>query len=467
MEFDEAKTPPAVRKDTDDMSGLFMAKGTPIARSASTTFTLSAIASLLLLCPMTARSQNRSDERPSILIYVADDQFKSSVGCYGARPSRTPSIDKLAEQGARFTRCFTPSSICTPNRGVLLSGMYPLKNGAHPNHSGFYDGIKSLPNYMKEAGYRACIVGKDGIQKPSNLYTWEFRIDKSKEHVPGANEPKHDRHRKTRFNEVDDFLSREDSRPFCIFHAASLPHGPVLNELPNGLQGYDASNYYMDYELGQYLELLKKHRVEKNTIVIYLNDNEAQRDRTKFTLYETGVHIPMVVRWPERLREGGVINTMVSTVDLLPTLLEITGQDIPAELDGKSMLGVWTGKTDHLHDELFFSCTGVSVGSSKRQETPFPIRAVRTERFKYIRYLNHEVAGPKQRKAFPPEELFDLQTDPKEQRNLAESPDHRAIKEELSKKLDDWMTEMKDKGIESELKALRKYPAPGRKNAGR
>jgi N-sulfoglucosamine sulfohydrolase len=125
---------------------------------------------------------------PNVLIYLADDQYLSSVGCYGADPSHTPNIDRLAREGARFTRCFTPSSICTPNRGVLLSGMYPLRNGAHPNHSGFIDGIKSLPNYMKDAGYRACIVGKDGIQKPSDLYHWEFRIEKSDPPVPGATE---------------------------------------------------------------------------------------------------------------------------------------------------------------------------------------------------------------------------------------------------------------------------------------
>ena len=182
---------------------------------------------LIFYNPDPGFAQGAGDAKPNILIYVADDQYKSSIGSYGAEPSHTPNIDKLAEEGIRFTHCFTPSSICTPNRGVLLSGMYPLKNGAHPNHSGFYDGIKSLPNYMKELGYRACIVGKDGIQKPSDLYEWEFRIKKSDEHVPGADEPKHDRHRKTRFDKVEKFIGDDDPRPFCIFHAASLPHSPL------------------------------------------------------------------------------------------------------------------------------------------------------------------------------------------------------------------------------------------------
>jgi N-sulfoglucosamine sulfohydrolase len=414
---------------------------------------------LFLMIPMLGCAQGNDDGRPNILIYIADDQYKSSVGCYGANPSHTPNIDKLAEQGAMFTECFTPSAICTPNRGVILSGMYPLKNGAHPNHSGFFNGVKSLPNYMKELNYRACIVGKDGIQKPSDLYEWEFRIKKSDDHVPGADEPKHDRHRKTRFDKVGKFLESDDSRPFCIVHAASLPHSPLLNDLPNGLKGYDANNYYMDFELGQYLELLKKYNLSKNTIVIYLNDNEAHLERTKNTLYDTGINIPMVIRWPGKINPGTTIKTMVSTVDLLPTLLDVAGGDIPDIMDGKSMMGVWEGKTDHLHDELFFSYSGVIV-SKNRQETPFPIRAVRTDRYKYIRYLNHQIGHPKQNnKLFPPEELFNLQKDPQELNNLAESPEFAQVKEKLSQDLDLWMREMNDRGVESEEEALRRYPA--------
>ncbi len=408
--------------------------------------------------PYPGFAQSTGNTKPNILIYVADDQYISSVGCYGANPSHTPNIDKLAEEGIRFTHCFTPSSICTPNRGALLSGMYPLKNGAHANHSGFYDGVKSLPNYMKELGYRACIVGKDGIQKPSDLYEWEFRIKKSEEHVPGADEPKHDRHRKSRFDEIEKFIGDNDSRPFCIFHAASLPHSPLLNKIPNGLEGYDANNYYMDLELGKYLELLKKYKSEANTVVIYVNDNEAQHERTKNTLYDTGINIPMIVRWPGHIKAGSTTDVMVSTLDLLPTILEISGGDIPANLDGKSMLGVWEGKIDHLHDKLFFSYTGVIV-SSRRQETPFPIRAVRTDRYKYIRYLNATVGHPKVKdKIFPAEELFDLRADPQEKNNLAGSPDLAKIKQTLRDDIDSWMKSINDKGIESEQETLERYP---------
>lgn len=218
-----------------------------------------------------------AEVRPNLFVFMADDQYQSSVGCYGAVPSHTPNIDRLAAQGLRFARCFTPSSICTPNRGVFLSGMYPLKNGAHANHSGFFDGVKSLPNYMQELGYRACLVNKDGIRKPSDLYRWEFRIEESDELAPGATKPSSRRHRKTRFDEVEAFLTAADPRPFCLFHAARQPHTPFLGRLPNGLAGYDASNFFMDSELGRYLELFEQHGLVDSTVVIYVNDNEANR----------------------------------------------------------------------------------------------------------------------------------------------------------------------------------------------
>lgn len=402
-------------------------------------------------------------DRPNVFIYIADDQYKSSVGCYGAEPSRTPNIDRLAQDGVRFINAFTPSSICTPNRGALLSGMYPLRNGAHPNHAGFKNGVKSLPNYMKKLGYRACLAGKDGIQRDSDLYKWEFKIEKTEEHVPGANEPKHDRHRRSNMAEIEKFVAdKSDTRPFCFVHAASLPHGPYLNELPNGLVGYDASNWYMDHEFGQMLKTLDDHGLAKNTLVIYLNDNEASLSRTKNTLYDTGLHIPMVARWPNHVKPNSTTKAIVSTLDILPTIIALAGGSIPSSLDGKSMVNVLEGKSNHQHDDLYFSYSGVIVGG-ERQETPYPIRAIRTKQYKYIRNINYTTPHPKQQKdgddgMRPPEELYDITIDPTEMNNIANDTKLASTKKELSDKIDAWMIYCNDKGIESELQALKDFP---------
>ncbi len=398
-------------------------------------------------------------DRPNILIFMADDQYRSSIGCYGATPSHTPNIDRLAQEGLRFTQCFTPSSICTPNRAAFLSGMLPLKNGAHANHSGFYNDIRSLPNYMRDLDYRACLVNKDGLSKSKGLYDWEFFIHESEEPAPGAINPKSVRHRKSRFDEIEAFLSSDDPRPFCMVHASRQPHKPHLGRLPNGLAGYDASNFYMDSELGRDLALLDKHGLREKTIVIYVNDNEANQPRTKYTLWDTGVIVPCIVRWPGHTEPGRTTDAMVSFLDFLPTLVEIAGGQPNANWDGKSMTDVWEGKTDRHHESLYFSYTGVTVGSD-RQEVPFPIRVYRTARYKYLRNLNHGVGHPMQDgMRLPPEELYDLEKDPQEQTNLAEAAEYQETKRDLSRQVDVWMAKTADHGIESELEVLRRYPA--------
>ena len=137
--------------------------------------------------------------------------------------------------------------------------------------------------------------------------------------------------------------------------------------------------------------------------------------------------------------------------------MEIAGGQAPEIVDGKSMLPVWKGETDVHHEELYFSYTGVIV-SKRRQETPYPTRAIRTERYRYIRNLNHTIPHPKRKILNPYEELYDLQADPEELNNLAQNSDYDSIRGELSGKIDDWMTRIGDKGIESELETLKKYP---------
>jgi len=401
-----------------------------------------------------------SSKRPNVLIFMADDQYRGSVGCYGADPSHTPNIDRFAESGLRFTNCFTPSSICTPNRGAFLSGMMPLKNGAHANNSGFYDGVKSMPNYMKDLGYRACLVNKDGIQKPSDIYEWEHRILESDDLAPGGTIPRSRRHRRSRFDELEAFLTSDDDRPFCLVHASRQPHSPYFGRLPNGLEGYDASNHYMDSEFGRDLELLDKHGLSDNTIVIYVNDNEAGIPRSKYTLYDTGLCVPCIIRWPVHTRSHTTSDAMISFTDFLPTLVDILGGDADPQWDGKSLVPLLEGRTTEHHEGLYFSYTGVSVGSN-RIETPYPIRAYRTRRYKYIRNLNYKVRHPNQTGPLRPRhELYNLELDPLETQNMEFFADLDPVMERLGDKIDEWMQKTGDKGIESELELLRRYATP-------
>jgi N-sulfoglucosamine sulfohydrolase len=404
-----------------------------------------------------------SGERPNILIYIADDQYLASVGCYGAEPSHTPNIDAFAKRGMLFNNAYCTSSICTPNRAVLLSGLYPIKNGAHPNHSGFKPGIRSMPNYMKDLGYRTALVGKDGIKFKNAIYKWDAYIKKSEELVPGGEMPLHDRHRKTDYAAVERFFRKDASTPFCLVHAASLPHGPELNVLPNGLSGYDASNFYCDYEFGRDLELLQRLGLEKNTLVIYVNDNEAQIPRSKYSLYDTSIHVPMIVSWSGQIKAGVTTDAMVTFLDILPTLIDAGGGKVPDELDGTSLLDVLRGKSAQHNEEMYFSYTGVIVSNGRWQDVPYPIRAIRTRRFKYIRNLNYKVPHPKLKDKDdddgirPYEELYDLVKDPNELRNLTGLEEFQKVKKELSVKIDAWMKRVGDRGIDSEKEALQYF----------
>jgi len=428
---------------------------------------IAAAAAVSAILPARSWTDGLAPKRPNIFIFLADDQIMKSNGCYGANPSHTPHVDELAKRGMLFTNCFAPSAICSPNRGAMLSGMYPLRNGCHANHSGFYDGIRSLPNYMKELGYRCCIVDKDGIQKPNDCYEWEYRIEKSEQHVMGADQPDQDRHRVPRMDEIEKFISARDERPFVLFHACSLPHGPNLSRLPDGLEGYDASNFVMDDEFGKDLALLGKYLLSENTIVLFLNDNEAQGLLTKDFLYERSLRVPLVIRWPGRINPGTVSAATVSTMDILPTLMQVAGGKTPSVMDGRSMMDVWDGKTDRFRDEIYASVTGVIVSGSGRQETPYPMRSYLAGGRHYIRNLNFQAAHFARKDVrLPFEELYNLKTDPEERTNLANDPAMAAIKKEMSDKVDAWMAYCGDKGIQSELDTLEKYPAkPGKEGA--
>jgi len=411
------------------------------------------------LLPAVSRAATAT-KRPNILIFMADDQYRESVGCYGARPSHTPHIDAFAKTGVRFTHCFTPSSICTPNRGAFLSGMMPVKNGAHANHSGFHDGVKSLPNFMRDLGYRACLVNKDGIRKPSDIYEWEHRILESDEMAPGGTIPKSRRHRMTRFDELESFIASDDDRPFCLMHASRQPHTPYFSRLPNGLEGYDASNHYMDSEFGRDLDLLEKHGLSDSTIVIYVNDNEAGIPRSKYTLYDSGVRVPCIVRWPGHTRANTVSDAMISFIDFLPTLVDIIGGEVDTQWDGKSLVPLLEGRVTEHHEGLYFSYTGVSVGSDA-VTTPYPIRAYRTRRYKYIRNLNYKIRHPKQKGPRKPRvELYNLEIDPLERNNMEFFADLDPVMERLDDEIVEWMEKTGDRGIETELELLKRYAIP-------
>jgi N-sulfoglucosamine sulfohydrolase len=412
---------------------------------------------LLALCTLSA-----SARKPNVIVWVADDQYLESVGCYGGNPEHTPNIDALACEGMKFTRAYSTASVCTPARSALYTGMYPIKNGAHPNHSGLKEGITSMPNIMRDLGYKTGLVGKEGVHenpvRPTDLFTWDMRMPHTKTTIKGAehSEKSAKKHRVMDYEKIDKFIS-DTKEPFCLFVASSLPHGPEMTTIENGLTGYEANNWSTDLQVGRYIAMLEKAGKKETTLIIFVSDNGSNTPRSKYTLFEPGVHVPMIITWPGHVEANSVSHALVDFTDVMPTLMELAGGEPHANMDGESLLPLKNGEDVVLHDDLFLSFTCLGVNDVNE---PYPIRAVVTEQYKLIHYLNHTITPPKGSVATKSPEylLFDLKNDPKESKNLAADERFQSVMKDMLVRLDKWKIEVGDKGMATEMEAIEMFP---------
>ncbi len=401
-------------------------------------------------------------ETPNFIIWVADDQYLESVGCYGADPSHTPNIDRLAAEGLKFTRAYSTSSICTPARAALYTGMYPIKNGSHPNHSGLKADIPTMPGLMRELGYRSALVGKTGVHecptRPTNTFIWDDEFPLTKESIEGTewSEKAMGKHRKMNYDAIKEFM-QPDSLPYCLFVASSLPHGPYLTQIENGLEGYPANNWVTDNQLGWYLDVIKETGEEENTVVIFVSDNGSNTDSSKYTLYDPGVHVPMIISWPNHVVPGTETDALADFTDVMPTLIDLVGGTPAPDMDGKSLVPLMKGKNLSVREDLYLSFTCLGVNDVY---VPYPIRAVVNDQYKLIHYLNHEVDPPKgSNVGLAPEwGLYDLVNDPKEEVNLYGNEQYASIMEDMHNRLEAWNLEVGDKGMETEYEAVAMFP---------
>ena len=442
-----------------------------------------------------SRAAGQQGRRPNMVICLADDMSWHDCGCYGNSEVKTPNIDRLADQGMRFRAAFTATAMCAPTRQQLYTGIFPVRNGAFPNHSKVKPGTKSIVHHLKALGYRVGIKGKrhfgprdsfpfDGVGRTS-----EFM---SKGGKGGGKEP---------FCLV--FTSNNPHLPWSTGDASAydpkrLTLKPYIVDTPEtraGLAKYYAEITAFDKEVGTLMREVKSAGREADTIFICTSEQGAQFPHGKWTCYDVGLKVAFIVRWPGRVKAGSVSDAMVQYVDVVPTLIEAAGGD-PAKIDtgrpgapdggsgfdGRSFLAVLDGKTDR-HQSCVYgvhTTKGIVAGSAC-----YPIRSIRTETHKYIwnlksdaRFQNITTAGrdkslywktwvekaktdPKAAKLVeiyqrrPKEELYDINKDPYELDNLAGDPTNRKLMERLRAKLDAWMRQQGDKGVETELAGRR------------
>ncbi len=422
-------------------------------------------------------------ERPNILWITCED-MGPHLGCYGDRYAQTPNLDRLAARGLRYRVCWSNAPVCAPARTAIITGVYPTSLGAEHMRSEVRmpDWMKMYPQFLRAEGYYCTNNSKEdyNLTKPDGV--WDESSPKAhwKNRRPG--QPFF-----AIFNLTITHESQIRNRPHTLQHdPAKAPLPPYHPDTPK--VRHDWAQYYdrisqMDAQAGRILQELQEAGLADQTIVFFYSDHGSGMPRHKRWLYDDGLHVPLIVYFPEKFRHlapkdyqaGGVSDRLVSFVDLAPTLLSLVGQKPPDWMQGQAFMGPFAGP----ERKYLFGFRG------RMDERYDMSRAVRNQRYLYIRnYMPHRLQGeylgymfqtpttlvwrklfdegklrPEQAAFWqpkPPEELYDLQTDPHCIRNLAEDPNHRGVLQELREALRQHLLEVRDLGFLSEAEMHRR-----------
>jgi N-sulfoglucosamine sulfohydrolase len=454
------------------------------------------LALFFLVCTATRETLAKDAEgggRPNFLIIMADDCTFNDLPMYGGLNAKTPNLDMLARESLVFERAFLCSAMCQPCRAELFTGQYPMRNGCAWNHSASRPGVRSLPQILGGVGYRVGIAGKIHV-KPDSVFPFE-KVDGYDRNCVRNPTNVHN------LDAVRKFVSRDPTEPFCLVVALVEPHVPWVMgnpreyppeeiKLPPNIADtqrtredfgrYLAEISYMDGQVGELLEILETTNAAEDTVVLFTSEQGSQFPGCKWTNFNTGVHTAMMVRWPGITEGGERTSALVQYADVAPTLLEISGSSGDKEtFDGSSFAGVLRGEASKHRDYVFGMHNNMPEGPA------YPIRSVTDGRFHLIRnltpdeiYIEKHLMGIKGEGALnnpywgtwiwdastdpktyglvkrymtrPAVQLFDLAADPYEMKNLAEDPDFRSVREDLSAALEQWMKVQGDPGIEQD-----------------
>ena len=448
------------------------------------------IAFLFIFC---TTQQEQIPEKPNILLIVSEDNGPD-LGCYGNKHVHTPNLDQLAAEGVQFNNAFVTYSVCSPSRGTIFTGLYPHQNGQiglATHKYRMYDGIKTLPKYLREAGYLSGCIGKVHVNPESEI-PWDYRPGGL---LNGANFGK--KQMPEYAVKAMEFIRQSGDKPFFLQVNYPDAHFPVQYDVeglptkklePTDVDGpleyvganseylreYTA-NYFncmnrLDESVGMLLDSLKTSDKADNTIIIYMGDHGAQFSRGKCSNYEAALRVPFIMHWPKHIKSNEQKEELISSIDLLPTILDLAGVEKPEILPGKSLMALTRNEEKEWSEYVFAGGTG---------SAPFfyyPRRSVRDQQFKLIHNINfqeenphvgfyngrqgHFVAGTNLEETAalnadmaevyriwrnPPEfELYDLNNDPNEFKNLSVKPEFKQELERLKTVLKQWQIETKD-----------------------
>ena len=416
------------------------------------------IFSIVISLTVDAFGQYASNSKPNIFIYISDDQNSWDYEIFGNKQVKTNNFDRLVNEGLRFSNAYTAQAVCAPSRSQLFTGLFPMKNGCYANHLPVRN-VKDINDFMNESGYDVVLAGKGHI-KPNSVFNWTRYFPTNSE-------------RRIPIEKVEEYIVNSN-KPLCIIFSSDLPHGPFpkssdynnkpldydpsLKNISSNIGNYKAG-YYKNIEddndqLGLVLSMLETVSNLDESIFIYISDHGL---KGKWSVRETGLKIPMVIRWPNVIPPNTKNDKLVSIVDILPTIVEVSGGEKNESLDGTSLIPILQNSNISFRDYIF----GIATRQNIQKCYVFPSRSVRGKRYKYIinfnskevvkdnlvlnKHVNYFIErGANKFDEVPYEELYDLEADPYEHVNLAKEESFLLIKQKLSDVLNDWMISQND-----------------------
>ncbi len=421
-----------------------------------------------LLC----QGQLHQQDRPNILWIVSEDNT-TLLGCYGDKIATTPNIDNFAKQSILFKNAFCTAPVCAPSRSTLITGMYPTTMGTENMRSTYPipNFIQFFPKYLRQAGYYTTNNAKKDYNTVDQLDAWDESSNKAT------------------------YKNRKPGQPFFAVFNINTSHESSLHKYLNNLRHnpnninipayqpatsemkHDWAQYYdkledMDKEVGGFLKELDDAGLTENTIVFYYGDNGGVLPRSKRFMYESGLHVPLIIRVPKKypgltsIEAGAQTDRIVTFVDFAPTVLSLAGIKIPEYFQGKAFMG-----NQQVNERNYgFSFRG------RMDERIDLVRSVRDKKYRYIRnyypnkiyaqYIEYLWNAPSMKswdsayrtgqlndvqsrffKTKPVEELYDCQKDPDNIHNLAGEKEYNEVLERMRKANQEWLIDSKDAGF--------------------
>ncbi len=467
---------------------------------------ISGITFLLICISLSSASQDRYN-----VIWISAEDMGPELGCYGNNDLSTPNIDRLANEGVRYTNAYSTVGVCAPSRFSIITGLYPAGYGAHNMRTGNYytyvpseeveyrsnlnirditsrnvpeysvvlpAGVKCFTEYLRTQGYACFNQQKCDYQFPAPLTAWDESSGQADFSQADKDQP---------FFYVKNHMVTHESRiwmredePLTV-HPDSVKIPDYFADIPEVRQAI-ARKYSnieeLDRQVGELLDRLEEENLLEKTIIFFWSDHGGPLLRQKRAVVNQGLHVPLIVRYPDKKDAGTVDSNIVSLMDLGPTVMSLLGIEPPEYMDGKAFAGEHQqmdgrdyiiGSADRFDEQTDMRRSVIDgryvYVRNFLPQLPYSIRIGYREQIPMNKILlekgaKGELSGDPayiHARTKPLEELYDLRSDPYEVNNLAKDPAYKDKLSEMRKVLADWQLQVGDKGFIPEHDLIRMF----------